>query len=194
MKILGVWRNNRNSYDTHISKVAATTAKALDALKPLLKHMNLKTRKEVVTSKCKSIANYGLELLFGQSEWVMRKYTAISMKSNRAIYRKDHFKVSNRRICSEIGVDEPILACKKVALNFIHKLLRSQKPPQLYKMIKFNQNHRECSRIGLVNPTSKEVNKRTLLTKSIKLYNTVPKSLKILSIKQMKSQLKKHDF
>ena len=29
MKIFGVWRNNRNSYDTHLSKVAAIIAKAI---------------------------------------------------------------------------------------------------------------------------------------------------------------------
>ena len=191
MKILGVWRNNRNFYDTHLSKVAAITAKAIYSLKPLMKHMNLKTRKEVITSKCKSIVNYGLELLFGQSDWVMKKFTAISMWSNRAIYRKDYFKVSNRRICEEIGVDEPSLACKKAAFRFIHKILRSQKPAQLYKMIKFNQHHRECSKIGLINPPSKEANKRILLVKSIELYNAAPKSLKILSSKQLNSWLKK---
>ena len=61
MKILGIWRNNRNSMDTHLGKVSAISAKALEEIRPLLRHMNMKTRKEVVDSKCNSILTYGIE-------------------------------------------------------------------------------------------------------------------------------------
>ena len=50
MKILGFWRNSRGSLDTHLGKVSATAAKALNDIKPYLKHLNTNKRKEVVFS------------------------------------------------------------------------------------------------------------------------------------------------
>ena len=68
MKILGFWRNSKGSLDTHLGKVSATAAKALNDIKPYLKHLNTNKRKEVVYSKCASFLTYGLELLFGQNQ------------------------------------------------------------------------------------------------------------------------------
>merc|ERR1711954_485179 len=156
MKILGFWQNNKNSLNTQLGKVLAIAANNLDELRPLLKHLSMKNRREVINSKCTSVITYGLELYFGQTLWTRNRLTALIMRNNRAIYQKDYYKVSNRRICNEIGFDEPYILCKKAAYRFIHKTIRSQKPPQLYEMLKFNQNHRECSRIGINDAPSKK--------------------------------------
>ena len=191
IKLLGIWRNNRNSYDTHLTYLSIATTKAINQLQPLLKHMSTKTRKEVISAKCASISNYGLELLYGQTDWTAKKLTAVKMKCNRAIYKGDTFKVSNRRICKEIQTDEPMIECKKAVFKFIHKVVRTQKPPQLFKFIKFNRIHRDCARIGLIDAPHKETNKRTLMYKSIELYNCSNPNLKMLTVKNVKSRLKK---
>ena len=58
-------------------------------------------------------------------------------------------------------------------------------------MIEFNRNHREYSKIGINNTASKEVNKQKMMTKSIYLDITTNPNLKLLSIKNMQSKLKK---
>ena len=79
----------------------------------------------------------------------------------------------------------------KAAYRFIHKLIRSQKPTQLFKMLKFNRNHRACSRIGILNGPGKEVNKQNLMSKAVELYNDSNPNLKLMSIKHVKAKLKK---
>ena len=148
-------------------------------------------QREVINSKCTSVITYGLELYFGQTLWTQNRSTALLMRNNRAIYQKDYYKVSNRRICNEIGFDEPYILCKKAAYRFIHKTIRSQKPPQLYEMLKFNQNHRECSRIGINDAPSKKINKRNLMTQAINLFNRTNPDLKYLSVTCLKGTLKK---
>ena len=69
--------------------------------------MNLKTQRETIYAKAASLLLYGSELFTGQTEWTQRKITSILIKCNREIYRKNWFKVSNRKICRDILVDLP---------------------------------------------------------------------------------------
>merc|ERR1711954_85288 len=105
--------------------------------KPYTRHMDLKTRKEVIYSKVSSIALYGCELFTGQTEWTTNKFTTILMKCNREIFQKDWFKLSNRRICREINVDHPVEIIKKSTLKLMHNLIRIKSPNQLYEKLKF---------------------------------------------------------
>ena len=100
-----------------MAKISTSTAKSLEEVRPSLKYMNLKNRREIVNSKCNYIATYGLELLFGQTKWTQKEPTAIIMRNHRAVFMKDFFKISNRRICAEICVDKPLAACKKPPLD-----------------------------------------------------------------------------
>ena len=113
------------------------------------------------------------------------------MRCNRSIYRQDWFKVSNRRICRDIGVDQPDQMCRKMTLRNFHKLIWNQAPPQLYKHIKFNNRHRGCSKISLSYPTSKQVSKRTVLENGLDLFNDLPSGLKFMNHKKLKTELAK---
>ena len=98
IKILGFHKNGRDSYNTHLNSVKGRVVKALMDISHLLKHMDLKTQKEVVYAKAGSIALYGAELFTGQNEWTQNRHTAILMRCNRSIHCKDWFRVSNKRI------------------------------------------------------------------------------------------------
>ena len=122
----------------------------------MLKNMNLKTRKEVIDTKITSLALYGAELYTDQTEWTKNRFTAIMMRCNRDIYRKDWYMVSNRRICDEILVDHPLQICRKSTLKLFHKVVWNHKRPQLYEKLKFNSRHRECSKLCFKHPLRKK--------------------------------------
>ena len=191
MKILGIVKNNRDSYDSHLSMVSGRVNAIINDLSPLLGHMNLKTRKEVIYSKAASIALYGAELYTGQTLWTENKASSIIMRCNRAIYRQDWFKVSNLRICKAISVDPPDQMFKKATLNMFHRLIWNKSPQQLYKKIKFNSNHRLCSKLSYIQPPSKETNRRTALFSGLTLYNQIPTGMKCVHPKKFKKMLTK---
>ena len=140
--------------------------------------MNLKTRKEVIYSKVVSLIMYGSELYTGQTQWAESRVTSIILRCNRAIFRRDWFKVSNKKICKAISVETPDQLVKKSTLTMFHKLMWNQSPPQLFKKIKLNNNHRTCSKVSYINPPSKQVNKRTAIFAGMDLYNKLPTELK----------------
>ena len=160
----------------------------------LLKHMDLKTRKEVVYAKAGSIALYGAELFTGQNEWTQNRHTAILMRCNRSIYRKDWFRVSNRRICKDILVDLPQVMCRKATIQFFHKMIWIKKPNQLYEKSKFNIRHRECSKVNIFQPLWKESSKQTLLYSGLEIYNRLPLEYKMMDPKKFKREIKKLDI
>ena len=121
----------------------------------------------------------------------MQKVTALMMKCNRAVYRKDFMLVSNTRICKYISVDPPQLMCQKSAAKFIHKVISDRKPKQIYELIKFNNRHRKCSKISLTKGFSKEVSRRNIVSGSIDIFNNLKASLKYLSKRKFKRELRK---
>ena len=80
---------------------------------------------------------------------------------------------------------------KKASLKFIHKIINTEKPKQIYSKIRFNNRLRKCAKLSLKDGIRKESNKRTLIYQSIQLYNTLPSSMKYLSIKKFKIHLAK---
>ena len=113
------------------------------------------------------------------------------MRCNRNIYRKEWFKVSNRRICKDIKVDLPIQMCQKATLLQMHKIVWTKSPPQLFKLLKFNTRHRECSSIGLTFQTSKQNSKQTNLEAGLILYNKLPLGMKLMPPRKFKEELSK---
>ena len=184
-------KKGRDSHDTHLNSVKGRVIKALMDLSPFLEYMDLKTRREVVYAKAGSIALYGAELYVGQTEWTLNRLTAILMRCDRSIFQKDWYRVSNRRICSEILVDLPITMCRKACVRFFHKMIWTRRPNQLYEKLKFNNRHRDCSKIYIMNPLRKQVSKRTLLYSGLDLYNTMPIEYKLMDPKKLKKEINK---
>merc|ERR1711954_627538 len=147
MRILGIIKNNRDSYDTHLASVSGRVSKVLTDIRPLIKNLDLKSRREIVYSKAASLATYGIELYAGQTNWACAKLTSILMKCNQEIYNRDYFKVSNKRICKDISVDVPTEISLKATVSFIQKIIWNKKPAQIYEKLRFNSKHRGCSAI-----------------------------------------------
>ena len=191
MKILGIIKNNRDSIDSHLNMVGGRISGILAELKPLLKYMNLKTRKEIIYSKAASILLYGSELYSGMSEWSKNRFSVILMKCNKAIFRKDYFKVSNKKICKEIGVEMPDQMCRKATLKKFHKIIWNQSPPQIFNLIRFNTRHRDCSKLSLTYPISTQVSRQTAIESALTLYNSIPQGLKMMNPRRLKKALSK---
>ena len=68
IRILGFLKNNRDSYDSHLGQINGRVCKVLSEIRPYLKHMNLKTRRETIYAKAASLLLYGSELFTGQTE------------------------------------------------------------------------------------------------------------------------------
>ena len=134
---------------------------------------------------------HGIKLYIEQNEKTLDKISSMLMKCNRAIFLSDFFLVSNSRICHQISVDLPSMIIKKSALRFIHKAIINKKPTQIFEKLSIDNPQRNCSKIALREGFSKDINKRTLIYKSDELYNKSKLSMKYLTIKKFKSELKK---
>merc|ERR1711954_330541 len=108
IKILGWWTTPTNSMIEHINKIRGITFKNLAEIRPLLKFMNLKNRRQIVYSKVLGAALYRLKIYAGQTEVIKDKFTAILMQANRAIYGQPiPVKTKNEYICRKIGMKTP---------------------------------------------------------------------------------------
>ena len=125
------------------------------------------------------------------NQWTQRRLTATLMCCNRAIFCKEYFKVSNRRICLEIGVDQPDQMTKKMTLRSFHKMIWTKSPQQIYNLIQFNNRHRDCSKLGLKYIPSKQGNKPTAIQKALEIFNNIPTGLKVMHPKKLKIELSK---
>ena len=158
LKILGFIRNTRDNHEAHLGMVSSIVSNKLTELRPYLKFMNMKSRRETLYSKVASIITHGLELYAGATQWTLQKVTALMMRCNRAIYMRDYMLISNTRICNAISVDPPLMMCRKASVKLIQKILRSEKQKQICDKIKFNSNPRKGFK--------KKVNKETITGKS----------------------------
>ena len=145
----------------------------------------------MIYSKAALLLLYGSELFTGLSEWTKNRFTAIMMRCNRCIYQKDWFKISNRRICKDIAVDQPDQMCQKATLRKFHGIIWFQTPPQIYKPIKFNSRYRDCSKLSLIYPQSKQTSKKTVIETALELFNNLPMGMKIMHPKKLKVALSK---
>ena len=177
--------------DSHLNMIGGQISNILAEISPLMKHMGQKTRNEIEYAKAASLVLYGSELFTGQSEWTRSRYTAIMMRCNRCIYHKDWFKVSNRRICDDIGIDQPDQICRKLTLRNFHKIIWHKAPPQIFNLVKFNNKHRDCSNLNLIYLPSKQTSKKTVLENALELFNNLPAGMKFMSHKKLKIALTK---
>ena len=176
---------------THLNITSGRIIRILTENSPLLRYMSLKTRHEIIYSKAASILLYGSQLFTGMTQWTQRRFTAILMRCNRSIFRKDWFKVSNRWICKEIKVDLPYQMCQKATLFQMHKIMWQKSPPQIFKLFKFNNRHRECSKIGLNFQLSKQSSKQTNIEAGLNLYNRLPFGMKLMPPRKFNEELSK---
>ena len=109
------------------------------------------------------------------------------MKCNRSIYHK----VSNQRICKDIKVDLPYQMCQKSTLANRHKIIWHKSPPQIFKLLKFNSKHQECSKISLNYTPSKQSCRKTAIESGLELLNNLLLGMKVMHPRKFKQELAK---
>ena len=67
-------------------KIKGPVCNQLSKLKPFVKFLSLKERRELIYSKALLIAKYGLEFYFGQTQAIKDSISAVLMKDKKAIY------------------------------------------------------------------------------------------------------------
>ena len=166
--------------------------KNLAEIKPLLKFMSLKNRRQVVYSKVLGAAMYGLEIYAGQTELIKDKFTAIIMHGNRAIYGKHiPVKTKNEFICRKIGMKTPRQLILQASVKFMQKIVNTQMPPEIYNQLVFPRRFRKNAKLHTKRIPSTKRGKRSTIYKSLNLFNSLHSSLKFIHPKLFKRLIEK---
>ena len=192
IKLLGWWTTPNGSMGHHVNKIRGLVYNALAKLKPFMGYMSLKQRKDIVYAKAMGIAGYGLGLYLGQPEIIKDKLTTIYMRANRQIYHLPlPLKTKNAWICRKVGVKTPRQLIIESGLKFMHRIVNTQLPHEIFKQIKFPKRFRKTVNLTTVTNPKTIKCKRCLIYKSLRYYNNLHSSLKFLHPKIFKRSIEK---
>ena len=168
------------------------TFKALSDISPFLKHMSLENRRQVVYSKVLGAAFYGLEMYTGQPEIIKDKFMAMIMRANRAIYSMPlPLKTKNAYICRKIGIKTPRQLILEAGAKFMHKIVNTQTPPEIFDQLTFPRKFRRNARINIkTSPRTKKCRRSTIYS-TLALFNSLHSSLKYVHPKIFKKLIEK---
>ena len=82
VKVLGWWLTVDGHLQHHINKIKGTVCQQLAKIKPYVNFLSIKERREFIYSKALSIAGYGLEFFFGQTQTVKDSISVLYMRGN----------------------------------------------------------------------------------------------------------------
>ena len=192
IKILGWWVTPDNKMTHHLNKIRGPIYKILSEMKPYLKLMTLKERKELIYSKALGIAKYGLSLYAGQTEEIKDKLTTIFMRGNRAAYGSPlPFDTKNEWICRKISVKTPRQMIVEASAKVMHSVINTQNPPQIFNMVTFPRNFRKSAKVSLITAPRTQKCRRSLIYRSLKQFNALPNELKYCHPKTLKKLIEK---
>merc|ERR1711954_637449 len=114
------------------------------------------------------------------------------MRANRQIFHQPlTLKMKNIWICKKIGVKTPRQLITDAGLKFIHSVINKQKPPELYKLIKFPKKFRRAAQISTYHQPRTKKCRRSYFYKAIRQFDALHNSLKFLPQKTFKKALLK---
>ena len=192
IKILGWWTTPQNSMIEQVNKIRGITLKNLAEIRPHLRFMSLENRRQVVYAKVLGAAMYGLEIYAGQTELIKDKLTAIIMHANRAIYGQHiPVKTKNEYICRKIGMKTPRQLILQASVKFMHKIVNTQMPPEIFNQIIFPRRFRKNAKLHTKRVPNTKRGKRSTIYKSLNLFNALHSSLKFVHPKVFKKLIEK---
>ena len=118
----------------------------------------------------------------------LHKLHLILTKTARYIWSGSTFKKSNKTILSSCGLTSITAHLQFSALNFVHKLIFTQRPDSLFSLLKMPD--RAAKDIVPIEKLNSKQCKNFHLYKSIKLYNSLKNELKMLKPSKFKEKLK----
>ena len=120
----------------------------------------------------------------------LQKLESTYMTINRLIRGGLTFKVKSEKICKEIKADPPSQHMLKVAVQYIHKHLNHKKCNALIDELVIPK--RSTSHIYVKKPQNGTYT--ASLDKIIKIYNLLPASAKLMTMRQFKKYCRKNDI
>ena len=192
IKILGWWISPDLKLNHHISKIKGPIYRTLAEIKPYVKFMSLKLRREIVYSKAVSIINYGLALYSGQCEEIKDRMTTIIMKANRLIYNQPILdKTKNEWLCKKIGVKTPRQLMAEAAAKAMHSVINTQQPPEIFKLLVFPKHFRKAAQVGLKSYPRTKKCRRSIFYRALMQFNDLPEELRYCHPKMFKRMVRK---
>ena len=125
--------------------------KSLSTIKPYLRYMSLEKRRQIVYSKVLGTAVYGIGPHTGQRANAKDKMTPIFIRATREIYGLPvPLKTKNEYICKKIGMKTPRQLITKAGLQFIHRVINTQMPMDIFDVLVFRRKMRRNAKINTI--------------------------------------------
>ena len=174
---------------THIRKIKGITSKLLSELQPHLKLVDQKSRSEIVNSKVASIVKYGIELYQGQTLEVKQMFCRTLNKCNRYIHGGYTLYLRTETLCRRIRATIPEEQIRNAAMIFVHKIISTKQPQQLFEQLHESSRPRMGKTLSLKQPLRTVKGNRSLLVQGLKMYNNLKLEHRLLSNQQFKRRI-----
>ena len=119
--------------DSQITATALKVGLAISKLRPALPYLTPKVRKQLVNTKIKPIALYGIQLYMGQPQAIIYKAASLVMRVNRYMTTNPEGSKSNSALCKYLKIDEPLQDLIISSFYFIHKVIQTKSPDKIIK-------------------------------------------------------------
>ena len=114
------------------------------------------------------------------------------MKANTAIYGLPiPFKTKNEYICRKIGMKTPRQLILQASVKFMHKVVNTQMPPEIFNHLIFPRRFRKNAKLHTKRVPNTKRGKRSTIYKSLSLFNALHSSLKFVHPKVFKKLIEK---
>ena len=198
---LGAWFDENLSMDVHVSKVCAKAFRSLFMLKQIRPCLTRKACETVVHAFISSHLDYCNSLLYGISDYLMKRLQSIQNSAARLIYKLPKFSRNISLVCQELHwLPVRYRIIFKVIL-YVFKALHGLAPRYLKDslVVKCNTSYSlRSSSAGLlleIPRTTNSAGDNSFYVCGPKLWNDLPLELRSCNeIEQFKSKLKTHLF
>ena len=121
--------------------------------------------------------------------WHIREGRKIK-NTDITILRENTYMVRNTIICKKLKLPSSDDAIYQASSKFIHKIMRSKKPSQIYKRLDIPRRPRGIFKLRPKTiPKTKRL-ERTLFNSSIEIYNRIPEPIRSLEFPQFRRRIK----
>ena len=189
VRILGMLLSADNTLEAAVNELVSNLNFRLYNLNKIRVHTDFRSRQRFLFSFILGRLNYLLPVYLSAPKVILNKLHLIITKTARAIYGMNTFRITNKSILTTCSMTSLNSHIQFATLTFLHKLLFSKRPPQLYDLFKLP--NRKAKDILPVEKLKCKATKNFFMYKAITLYNGLKPELKELPPIKFKVKLKK---
>ena len=189
IKVLG-WEMCENlTMDIHLNKVIGKVKNLMARAEEFKNYMTEKQRLRFANAYMVSSLRYGVQFLAGQNNKTRAKYHAATMLVARWVKQDFCFKVSCLKICKSLKWSLPSQQILQEAAKFAHSVQTNRRPLQIARKIRMPRT-RSKAKPAMKYRRKNDKYDANLISKSLRIYNTIPESIKNLSRKKFAKRIK----